>query len=280
VPQRDAFEVIELDRGRMVRAAVEPRRSEMKAHNALTCAAAAAALLLATTAAAQAPRVSIGGHGGLSVPNIRANSTDVLSQDFSSRQGPFFGMFVETGLSPRLSLVVDFNFTSQGGKRNGVQPITTDIGLPPLPDGSYYWAGYHNEAILDYLEVPVQLRVHFGTRLRFFVNGGPYIGILVRAKTVTSGSSLIYLDQAGTQPVTPSPVPFDAETDVSDSIRRTNFGVTGGGGFMRRLGRGDLVTEVRFQAGLTTIQRDVATSGNNKTGAVVVSVGYSLSLGK
>jgi hypothetical protein len=215
-------------------------------------------------------------HAGLSVPDIREGSADVLSQGYSSRQGPFFGLFLEARLSPRLSLVVDLNYTSQGGKRNGVQPITTDIGLPALPDGSYYWADYHNETALGYVEVPVQARVTFGTRFRFFVDGGPYLGILVRARAVTSGSSLIYLDQGGTQPLTPSPVPFDAETDVGDSLRRTNIGVIGGAGVMHRLGPGDLVADVHFQLGLTTIQRDVSTSGNDKTGAVVVSLGYGL----
>ena len=251
----------------------------MKVHGTTTFAALAA-LLLALPAAAQTPDVSIGGHAGLSIPNIRAGATDVLSKGFSSRRGPFFGIFLEKRLSSRLSLVVDVNYTSQGGKRDGVQPITMDIGLPPLPDGSYYYADYHNETILDYVEIPVQVRVQFGTRFRFFINGGAYLGFLVSAKAVTSGSSLIYLDQAMTQPVTPSPVPFDAETNVSDSLKRTNIGITGGGGIMYRVGPGDLVAEAHFQVGLTTIQQDVSTSGNNKTGAVVVSLGYSFPLSR
>jgi hypothetical protein len=45
-------------------------------------------------------------------------------------------------------------------------------------------------------------------------------------------------------------------------------------------GPGDLVAEGHFQVGLTTIQKDVSTSGNNKTGAVVVSLGYSFPLSR
>ncbi len=249
----------------------------MKVHSVVT-SAALAALLFGSTARAQAPDVTLGGHAGLSIPNIRAGSTDVLSEGFSSRRGPFFGIFLEKKLSSILSLVVDVNYTSQGGKKDGVQPITMDIGLPPLPDGFYYYADYRNETILDYVEVPVQLRVHLGTRLHVFVNGGPYFGFFARAKSVTSGSSLIYLDPGMTQPVTPLPVPFDAETDVSSSLKGTNVGIIGGGGIMPRLGPGNLVAEAHFQVGLTTIQKDVTTSGNNKTGAVVVSVGYAFPL--
>lgn len=235
-------------------------------------------LCLAAPASAQTPEVSFGGHAGLSIPSIRAGTTDILSQDFASRRGLFFGIFVETRIAPRVSLVVDVNYTSQGGKRDGVQPITMDVGLPPLPTGSYYYADYHNETILDYVEIPVQLRLRFGPRHRFFVNAGPYVGFLVRARAVTSGSSLIYLDAGKTQPITPSPVPFDADTDVSDSLRRTNVGITAGGGFRHRAGPGEIVVEAHFQVGLTTIQRDVTTSGDNKTGAVVASVGYSFPL--
>lgn len=244
----------------------------------LRAALSVAVLCLAGPAAAQTPDVNIGGHAGLSIPNIRAGTTDILSQGFASRRGLFFGIFVETRVAPRVSLVVDVNYTSQGGKRDGVQPITMDVGLPPLPNGSYYYADYHNETILDYVEIPVQLRLRFGRGGGFFINAGPYVGFLVRATAVTSGSSAIYLDPGKSQPITPSPVPFDADTDVSDSLERTNVGITAGGGIRHRAGPGELVAEAHFQLGLTTIQKDVTTSGSNKTGAVVVSVGYSLPL--
>jgi hypothetical protein len=233
---------------------------------------------LLLTVAAYAADVSLGVHAGLSIPNIRGNADDVLSQGFSSRQGPFFGIFLETRVSPLFSLVADVNYTSQGGKRDGMQPITMDMGLPPLPDGMYYYADFHNETILNYLEFPVQARLTFGTKWRFFLNAGPYVGILLNAKAVTSGSSDIFLDAEGTQPITPGPVPFDAETDVKDSLKSVNIGLIGGGGVMHRLGPGDLILEAHFQLGLSTIQKDVTTSGNNQTGAVVVSLGYSLPL--
>jgi hypothetical protein len=103
---------------------------------------------------------------------------------------------------------------------------------------------------------------------------GLFFGLLLRARARTSGSSLIYLDSARTQPVTPSPVSFDAETNVKDSLRRGNVGITAGGGYRHRAGVGEVVVEAHFELGLTTIQRDVTTSGSNETGAVVATVGY------
>jgi hypothetical protein len=235
-----------------------------------------AAFILATAGLAAANEVSIGVHGGLSIPNIRGSATDIFSRGFTSRQGPFFGLFLETKVSSLFSLVAEVNYTSQGGKKNGMQLITN---VPPgFPTNIYLYANFKNETILDYVEIPVLARLTFGQRLRFFVNAGPYVGILARARALTSGSSLIYLDEAGTQPIISSPVSFDANTDVKDSLRSTNIGLAGGGGVRYPLGRGDLILEAHFQLGLTTIQRDVATSGKSQTGAVVISLGYGLPL--
>lgn len=236
-----------------------------------------AVFVLATAGFATANEVTFGVHGGLSIPDIRGSSTDIFSQGFTSRQGPFFGISLETQVSPLFSLVAEINYTSQGGKKNGMQVITN---VPPgFPTDIYLYADFKNETILDYLEVPVLARLNFGRRLRFFVNAGPYVGILVRARAVTSGSSLIYLDQAGTQPIISSPVSFDANTDVKDSLRSTNIGLYAGGGVKYPVGFGAFILEAHFQLGLTTIQRDVATSGKSQTGAVVISLGYNVALG-
>jgi len=239
-----------------------------------------AALLLTAAGFAAADTVSLGIHGGLSIPDIRGSQTDIYSRNFTSREGPYFGLSLEKTVTPLFSLVAELNFTSQGGKRNGMQPITMDIGLP-LPPDTILYGNYHNETILDYLEVPVLARFNFGhSRLRFFLNAGPYVGVLLRAKAVTRGSSLIYLDEAGTMPVIDTPVSFDADTNVKDSLKSTNIGLYGGGGVKYPLGCGDLVLEAHFQLGLTTIQRDIATSGKSQTGAVVISLGYTLPLGR
>ncbi|HVP91706.1 MAG TPA: porin family protein [Terriglobales bacterium] len=245
-----------------------------------TVVALALVLPAAAGLAVAANDVSIGIHGGLSIPDIRGSQTDVYSRNFTSREGPYFGLSLEKTVTPLFSLVAELNVTSQGGKRNGMQPITMDIGIP-LPPDTILYGNFRNETILDYLEVPVLARFNFGhSRLRFFLNAGPYVGVLLRAKAVTRGSSLIYLDEAGTMPVIDTPVSFDAGTNVKDSLKSTNIGLYGGGGVKYPLGCGDLVLEAHFQLGLTTIQRDIATSGKSQTGAVVISLGYTLPLGR
>jgi hypothetical protein len=244
-------------------------------------------LLLAAGGLAFGDEVRFGVHGGLSIPDIRGSQDDPFSRGFTSRQGPFFGIFLEKELAPHWSLVAELNYTSQGGLRKGLQPITMDLSSSlPLPPDTVLYASFRNETILDYLEVPIMGRLAFGKKLRVFINAGPYVGILLRARAVTKGTSALYLDEGATMPIIippntePLEVDLGANTNVKDSLKSTNIGLIGGGGLMYPLGPGDLILEAHFQLGLTTIQRDVETSGKSQTGAVVISLGYSLPLAK
>jgi hypothetical protein len=185
---------------------------------------------------------------------------------------------------------VEINYAGQGGKRDGIQPVTSPIpGLPGVPPGSFYYADFKNTAKLTYLEVPVMLKYKFGPRERprFYVNGGVYYGNLIKAETVTDGSSTLFFDRAGRNPVllppngTPlPPIPFDATTDVKDELNKNNFGLTGGGGFEIPHKKNYFVFDARVSYGLVAIQKDTVANGNSKTGNLVISIGYAFRLGK
>jgi hypothetical protein len=243
--------------------------------------------LLITTGAGSAGVVKLGAHGGLCIPNIRGSDTDIFSRGFTSRQGPFFGIGADIALTHNMSLLTEFNSTSQGGLRRGLQPITIDLPPElPVPPDTLLYADFRNETILDYLEVSFLDRLTFGRKLRFFVNLGPYAGYLVRARAVTSGTSALYLDKEATMPIIVPPatdplvIDLGADTNVIDSLKRTNFGLAGGAGIAYPLGALDLTLEARFQLGLTTIQKDVASSGKSQTGAVVISLGILVPLAR
>jgi hypothetical protein len=237
-------------------------------------------LFIAKSGFLQANEIKLGLHGGLSIPNIKGNTEQ--SKGFSSRLGPNFGLFGELIMSNHFSLVMEVNYASQGGKRNGLQPITNLPSDLQLPLGMTLYANFHNETILDYIEIPVVARLGYGRQLRVFVNAGPYIGFLVRAKTITSGTSTVYLDPAGTQlfllppDYQPLMLSFDATTSVREDVRSTNLGIVGGGGLLYPLGSGSVILEAHFSLGLSNVQRNVETGGKNHTGAVVITVGYAL----
>lgn len=245
-------------------------------------------LMLLAFGFVQAGELRIGAHGGLNMPSIRGEEGDPFTEGFKSRQGAFFGVFANMGLAPHLSLAVEINYSSQGGVREGIQIITPTL-LPeglPLPPGMTLYANFRNESILDYIEVPLLVRLDFGEKNRFFVNVGPYIGFLFRAKALTDGNSYLFLDKDGTMPIVippgtqPLEIDFTADTDIKDSLKDTNIGLTGGAGVSIPVGPGTVILEGRFQLGLTIIQKDVLQSGKSQTGGFVISVGYSLPLAK
>ncbi|MGZ3950971.1 MAG: porin family protein [Flavisolibacter sp.] len=222
---------------------------------------------------------------GASIPDIKGNTEQ--SKDYTSRLGPFFGMSFSKKISSAFNLQTEVNYSPQGGKRDGMQPIdATGFGLPA---GTILYADFKNETKLNYLEVPVLLQfVSSGERkdhsLFFFANFGPYAAFRITAKTVTSGTSSIYLDPQGTSILTSQdgiPLPaqsFDATTNIKNEIKGMNFGVVGGIGTGLKFDRNKLILEGRFTRGLTNIQTHPEEAGSNKTGSLIFSVGYTFLL--
>lgn len=230
-----------------------------------------------------------GVRGALSLPNIVGGGDQEITRNYRSRTAANFGAYVEVGITKNVSIQPEVDFASQGGKRTGIQPITSPLpGLPP-PPGQYYFADFENTAILNYIETPVMVKYTFkpDSKQSFYLLGGPYAGFLVNAKTKTRGSSTIYLDNSGTPLLLPPanqplpPISFDADTDVTDSIRRFNFGITGGGGVkFRHASKNYLFVEARAAYGLTRIQKDPITSGESRTGNLLISFGYAFGFGR
>jgi hypothetical protein len=247
-----------------------------------------ASLLFAFAASAAAQdednEIHIGVKAGVSIPNLVGGSDNELTRDYKSRVAPNFGMFVDMNVTRGFSVQTGLDYAPQGGKRDGIQPITSPLpGLPPPPAGPFYYADFKNTAKLDYLEIPLLFKYTW-RRSRGpqpYINAGPYVGFLLKAKTVTRGSSTIFIDRNGTPLLLPPdnqplpPIPFDADTVVTDSLNRFNAGITGGGGLRFPTGKNYWFIDARASYGLTTLQKDPANDGKSRTGNLVVSVGYA-----
>ena len=237
----------------------------------------------------------IGVKGGVSIPQLSGGDDNILSRDFKSRVAPNFGAFFEAGVTSKFSIQTEVNFAGQGGKRTGVQPITQALpGLPPLPPGQFLFANFENVAELNYLEVPVLAKYRFGNKdkTRVYVNGGVFYGRLLSAKTKTSGTSEIFVDEGGTTPlqipiIIPNqppmfqqvpPVDFTATTDIENDVNKNNFGFTGGGGVEIPHKKNYFFIDARVYRGIVNIQRDTVANGASKTGNLVVSVGYAFNI--
>ena len=221
-------------------------------------------------------KFTLGVLGGLNVPRLSGGNNNEMSRDFTSRLGEAFGLTATLDLGSDFSLRVDALYSSEGGKRNGIQAIEASSFYPQAPAGTYLYANYHNECILNYAEVPVMVKysIPAGKSSKLFVDFGPYIGFLLNAKQKTSGSSIIYADRTETMQVYPSQS-FDANTDVTNSINPVNFGLTGGIGFTQRVSFGEILLDVRGAYGLTIVQK-YTQNGSSHIGSLLIDLGYSI----
>jgi hypothetical protein len=225
----------------------------------------------------------LGVKGGISVPELKGGGTP-QSEGYSSRLAPNFGAFIKYPLNSYFSLQAEVLFSGQGGKRNGMQAIANVPNIPVPPNTTLY-ANFDNETILNYLEIPVLVKFSFlesSSAFTEYVDAGPYFGILLNAKTQTSGNSKIYLDQAGTMPVSFNgyPIPpqnFNNETTITSDIKTFNVGITGGIGVILNTTAGQFELDLRGVYGFIPIQSDNS-NGSNNTGALYLTIGYGFKI--
>ncbi len=224
--------------------------------------------------------------GGLNIPNLTGGNGNPLSSGWSSRTGEAFGMTVTLNLGSNFAMQADALYSSEGGKRDGMQAIDGSSINPQVPQGTYFYANFHNRSVLNYAEMPVMLKYNLpiGKSSVFYADFGPYAGFLLNARQKTSGSSIVYADATGGQPVSVNPatgqpvaVSFDANTDITNSIKNINVGLTGGIGYSQWVAFGDISLDLRGAYGLTTIQKDTK-NGSSHTGNLLFALGYSIPL--
>jgi hypothetical protein len=155
----------------------------------------------------------------MSVPNIIAGGDNPLSKGYSSRVAGEGGLFAELELNSVFSLRLGVEYAGQGGKRNGVQAMSsgqlmTDLVAKlgsTLPAESLallasmsesmpavFYTDVKNTAEFDYLMIPLSLQAGKtigATPWRVYVNAGPFLSFLMSAKQISQGAGRLYLDR-------------------------------------------------------------------------------------
>jgi hypothetical protein len=237
---------------------------------------------------ATAQHTAIGFQGGVSIPNLTSSGSNQnpLNTGYSSSLGPEFSLFAEFKISDLFSIEPLVEYSSQGGKKNGLQAFPLPSGLssmfPPGEVPTYLYANFSSEAKLNYLMIPILAK--FGHRFkqspwRIYADVGPFVGFLLSAKQVTSGQSEIYTDPAGTQALPVGSQSFDNTQDIKNQLNTTNFGIEGNIGLNYAFGMNNFFFEIGGNYGFLNIQKGTA-NGVNNTGAATVVLGYSYWIGK
>ena len=156
---------------------------------------------------------ALGIKGGISIPNLTAGGSvqNEINSGYSSSLGPDFAIFYEAKFSKHFSLSTQLEYSAQGGKKNGFQALPTPDDLAPyftaqqrpVPDVVY--ANFDSKAKINYLMLSelAKLNLPFGkSPWSFYIEAGPFAGLLVSAHQVTSGNSDIYADKSKQENIT------------------------------------------------------------------------------
>lgn len=222
-------------------------------------------------------KFTLGILGGLNLPRLSGGDNNELSRDYTSRSGGAFGITSAVDLSANFSLRLDILYSSEGGKRDGIQAFDASAYSSLIPPGTYFYAAYNNESILNYIELPLMIKYNFplNKTKKLFAECGPYIGYLLNAKQKTSGSSMIYADRAESMIIVPQEQSFDASTNITSSINHYNFGMTAGLGFAQKVNASEIFLDVRGAYGMIVIQKD-SNNGTSHNGNLLIDLGYAL----
>lgn len=221
----------------------------------------------------------VGVKGGISIPNLTDGSSqqNPINSGYSSRLGPDFSMFYAVGVSKTFSLMTQLEYSSQGGKKDGYQAFPSGQSNPAL-----LYATFNSEAKLNYLMLGELAKFNWKlgskSRCSFYVDAGPFAAYLISAHQVTSGSSMVYLDEQMQQP-TGQNQSFDNNENIKDDLHKANFGIEGDVGVAFNCGKGNLFIEGGGNYGFVNIQKNSA-DGKNNTGAATARLGYAFKIGK
>lgn len=188
-------------------------------------------LALGNAVFGQNTQLYLGGEGGLNMGSIWINSEN---QKF--KLGGGLGLYTRIPLKKTISIKTGLYLEQKGTLFN--QQLTDNIGNT-ISESKVKLA-------LSYLTIPIMLRAAFGQKLRFFLNGGPYLGVLFKAHQLDdeSGASITNTDLykktelalAGgigiTYPLEPD---FELSFEVKDCLGISNIykNTNGGGATMR-----------------------------------------------
>lgn len=182
----------------------------------------------------------------LTAKNLPAGSPFTEAQ---SRTAYVVGAFANIPLAGMFRFQPEADFSSQGGKLQGPSGTTSA--------GTF-------EQVLRYVNVP--LNVQLMTKKGFFVQAGPQLSYLIDAKVKNSSTTTT------------------TNTGNKDAFDKFDFGVTGGLGYLSRIGLG---VEARYNWGLANTVADEAPAGSGsykggtwKNQVTQISLIYHIGAGK
>ena len=215
-------------------------------------------LLIATLSYSQNSKIKFGIQAGLNYSNFRGYEIPVTPLYSESPAFAYLGgINVEYLIKEKLSLKLDLNYERKSQKADNTLEIFDNNGSSKV----YNFTSKKN---YDYLVLPIMIKYSFTNRNSFFINGGPYIGYLLKSNITNDLGNIDGLNNE----------PFE----TTKYNNKTDFGLSIGLGKSFELKENNSIfIEIRENLGLTnTSKNTVMGNGTVKTNSLNLIIGYSL----
>ena len=243
----------------------------------------------------QSIRIYAGGKAGLGMPSLATGAKSTpLNEDYAFRLTSYGGFVMEVQSDKWLGFRAEINYSTQGGKRHGMQalPLANQLKLfwdmlttQGVKHDNYMYSNLKSEEIFNYVELPLMAKATFGSgrKFNFYLSSGPFIGVLIRATSITRGANNIYLDKEGINPVDKylqgdglsilGKQSFNNTVNITGNLNRYNIGWQGSIGFEIMTKSGKMFMDLGGNYGFIPIQKDES-NGFNTTDNAIITVGY------
>jgi hypothetical protein len=222
---------------------------------------------------------------GLNIAYLETENVQTNAQQFSFSIPA--GAVISKTLSRWYGLQAEISYVRMGERIDGMQQLSKQmLATAGMPSDACAYGSFKNNINLHYLQVPVlvkaTIRVH--PSVTYYALFGPAVSVLVSARSVVKGSSLLYADIEGKIPLSDAEtnnqqsVSFNNRISIRDDFRPFTLSGIGAAGLQINRGRGSFFLEGRMTAGLSNIYRDPARQGENFTNAFACLLGYMITL--
>ena len=233
-------------------------------------------LLILSAFIIKAQQFSIGAKTGMTSSKFVSNSQNSFRNTF------YFGVIANKRFNRTYSLQAEINFSSKGSNTNGLQTIPdllyNEFNLSP---NTTYYGSYKKETILNNIEIPLLAKVELPINIhfRYYMLAGPYVGIVNKGKSVTSGSSNVYEDIAGQIPADETKigfVSFDNAWNSTKEFRKFTIGAEGGIGisYGHPCKPVKIFIEGRFAINISNIQKSISFDKDKNQESLNAALGF------
>jgi len=231
-------------------------------------------------------KISLGFQAGINTPGLVVKSKNPVVDGYKTKLSAYFGVVAEEGLSKRWSLVEEIDYANMTITKSGDQVIPRsaydNLGLVNLSSYPRLYATFDSKIQTKYIEVPIMLKyaIYENEQIKFYVNGGPFAGVMFYGNAATSGLDKVYSKPTHEiKSAVTGNISFTKNQPLQDWFHQLNFGIKGGVGLTVKGEGGEFFANLSSSLGLINIEESTG-DGESKTKSLVLAVGYLFHLSK